>query len=460
MGRKIVLSVLLALGFLLVHAQNREIKVACVGNSITYGSGIANREQLSYPAQLQNWLGGDYVVRNFGVSGATMLKKGNKPYWKEPEFVAVKEFLPDIILIKLGTNDSKPMNWQYSKEFRKDYQEMITTFSKLSSRPRIILLTPAPVFTDEKWGITRTVVADEIAPIIRKLAESNRLDLVDLHESLQEAGRFFPDQIHPDPLACELMVEQIYITLFHKTALHRGKAFNTATHAVPSPEYRGAAAGWGEGKDWFSQHNDINRMKEDRAINLVFLGNSITQGWGGSGRSVGSKAPAIWDSLYAPRQAANFGISGDRTQHLLWRIRNGNFDGLSPVAIVVTIGVNNFRTNTSEEIAAGIAEIVKELTSRMPKTKILLLGPLPAGANPEHPYRVKYEEVHQQIQSLYQPNRVDYVKISSPFILDNGQMNPELMAGDHIHLNPAGYVAWAQKIEPYLEKYFEDANHE
>ncbi len=452
MGRKLLLVILIAASASLSFAQ-RKIKIACVGNSITYGSGIQNREKLSYPAQLQMWLGNDYEVKNFGVSGATMLKNGDRPYWNEPEFEGVKNYLPDIIIIKLGTNDSKPQNWKFSDEFKKDYELMITEFSKLSSRPRIMLAKPVPVFTEEKWGINQAIVRDEIVPSVAEIGLKHQLDVIDLYTPLLNAGRFFPDQVHPDPIGAELMVKEIYVKLFHKNSENRGKAFNTATFPVPSPEYRGAAAGWGDQKDWYSQHEDINAIGDSLKVDLVFLGNSITQSWGGQGRHVGSPVKELWDSLYAPRNAANFGISGDRTQHILWRINNGNFDGISPKVIVLTIGVNNFPHNTANEISAGIKLIVKELTKVLPKTHIILLGPLPTGANNGDERRLKYHEIHKQIRSLDLLPKVHYLKVESPFILETGEMNYELMRKDNIHLAVKGYYEWARQIEDLINEF-------
>lgn len=452
----IVLAAILISCSLTGIGQQQLIKVACVGNSITYGSGIKNRDQHSYPAQLQYWLGDDYEVRNFGVSGATMLKKGNKPYWVQPEFNGVKNFEPDIIVIKLGTNDSKPQNWQYANEFESDYKQMIKEFSELKSKPRIMLALPVPVFTEVKWGINQAVVRDEILPLVDEIAKNSRCDIIDLYHPLENYGRFFPDQIHPDPLGAELMVKEIYLKLFHKTSTNKGSSFNTATHPVPSPEYRGAAAGWGKGKDWFSQHEDINKIGVDRQIDLVFLGNSITQSWGGEGRSVGSAVSTLWDSIYSPRNAANFGISGDRTQHILWRIDNGNFDNISPKAVILTIGVNNFRNNSSGEISEGIKQIVRRLKKKLPSTQILLLGPLPSGEDESDPMRIKYQQVHQQISRLANESRVSYLKISEPFILSNGDLNYDFMRTDNIHITAQGYYQWASLIEPELKQIFND----
>ena len=104
-------------------AQPKSIKVACVGNSITYGAFIPNRDKNSYPAQLQAYLGKEYDVRNFGVSGSTLLSKGDHPYINTQEYINSQKFQPDIVLIKLGTNDTKPQNWKYKTEFENDYQE-------------------------------------------------------------------------------------------------------------------------------------------------------------------------------------------------------------------------------------------------------------------------------------------------------------------------------------------------
>lgn len=434
----------------------RLIKIACVGNSITYGEGMCNRENYSYPAQLQYWLGGDYEVKNFGVSGATMLREGDKPYWEQSEYQQGKDYQPDIIIIKLGTNDSKPQNWKFASDFESDYLKMLDNYLALKSRPRVMLALPVPVFTEEKWGINQAIVRDQILPIVKRIGAKRHCDVIDLYTPLEDFGQYFPDQIHPDPLGAELIVKEIYLKLFHKSNTNRGSSFNTAIHPVPSPEYRGSAAGWGEGKDWFSQHNDINQISKNRKVDLVFLGNSITQSWGGPGRFVGSPVKELWDSLYTPRKAANFGISGDRTQHILWRINNGNFDDISPKAVVLTIGVNNFRKNSANEISSGIKLIVSRLKRKLPSTHIILLGPLPTGANESDPMRIKYHQIHRQISELGNQSRVSYLKIEDPFILDNGNLNYNLMRPDNVHITSQGYYQWAELIEPKLISIFND----
>ncbi|MCS2571090.1 GDSL-type esterase/lipase family protein [Bacteroides ovatus] len=128
------------------------IRVACIGNSITYGAFIPNREMNCYPAQLQAYLGDGYEVKNFGASGRTILSKGDYPYSETDTYKASLEYQPDIVLIKLGTNDTKPQNWKYKNEFKDNYQTLIDTYRNLKSHPRIILLTPIRCFLPEGSG--------------------------------------------------------------------------------------------------------------------------------------------------------------------------------------------------------------------------------------------------------------------------------------------------------------------
>jgi len=450
---KRILAALLVLWALIsTSAFTQQVRIACVGNSITYGSGIENRDIYAYPAQLQTWMGELYEVRNFGVSGATLLSDGDKPYIKQAAYTDAQGFNPDIVIIKLGTNDSKPQNWKFAAQFETDYKAFIATFRELPSKPRIILALPVPVFTEEKWGIRDSVIKHGVIPAIKNVASETNCETVDLYNALLPYPSFFPDQVHPNALGAEIMVQEIYMQLFHKTGSHGAARLNTATFAVPSPEFRGEAAGWGKGNDWMSQHEAINLIGKSRKVDLVFLGNSITQSWGGEGRSVWSIVPNLWDSLYKPRNAANFGISGDRTQHILWRIANGNFDDINPKVIVLTIGVNNFRQNTAAEIAEGIKEIIRALLMKVPSAHILLLGPFPAGADPSDPMRVKYHEVHQIIRH-FGTGKVTYMNIGDAYINADGTLNMKLMRPDNIHLAPEGYYHWASSIESFLKNH-------
>ncbi len=194
---------LFALFFGLLSYSHAQIRVACVGNSITFGSGIENREQYSYPAQLQTMLGKGWEVRNFGVSGRTMLKKGNQPLWEEEAFANALAFKPNVVVIKLGTNDSKDFNWKYKEDFVSDFQAMVDTFQSVSD-PLIFVCIPVPVFGD-RWNIDSTVMVEEVNPRIMQVAASNDLMTIDLYHPFLGKPELFPDLIHPSGHGAALM---------------------------------------------------------------------------------------------------------------------------------------------------------------------------------------------------------------------------------------------------------------
>ena len=193
--------------------QQDAIRVACIGNSITDGHGIEMAPVNGYPALLQRQLGKDYLVKNFGVSGRTLLNHGDMPYMKETAWKDAQAFDPDIVVIKLGTNDSKPQNWKYAAEFKQDLQQMITTFcpalaqsakkrkkSKNAQpvRPKIYLCTPIPAFKSS-WNINDAVITNEIIPIQKEVAQQYGLQLIDLHTLFANDGdKMQEDGIHPD----------------------------------------------------------------------------------------------------------------------------------------------------------------------------------------------------------------------------------------------------------------------
>lgn len=229
----LVFSYLIATGFAQPIDPSKytaPVKVACIGNSITYGSGIDNRPLNSYPAQLQRMLGEKWEVRNFGVGGRTMLKKGDFPFWNEEAYVQAKAFLPDVIIIKLGTNDTKPQNWKYSGDFLADYRAMVKELKALSSHPKIYLCKPVPVYAS-RWGINDSIAIHGVIPAVEKLAKEENLPVIDLYSALFGKPSLFPDQIHPNAEGAGLMSKAIYKALTGNDgtliqAQYPGKAIN------------------------------------------------------------------------------------------------------------------------------------------------------------------------------------------------------------------------------------------
>lgn len=190
------------------------IRVACVGDSITYGSGIQDREVNSYPAQLSRTLGEKWDVRNFGVGGATLLKQGDRPYWNETAYKQALAFVPDAVIIKLGTNDTKPQNWAYKNQFVTDYVALINSFKALGCHIWICL--PVPAFP-ERWGISDAVITRDTIPMIHEIAQKTSVPVIDLYQTLADRSDLFPDQIHPNAQGAGIMAETIYTALTGRT---------------------------------------------------------------------------------------------------------------------------------------------------------------------------------------------------------------------------------------------------
>jgi lysophospholipase L1-like esterase len=181
-------------------------------------------------------------------------------------------------------------------------------------------------------------------------------------------------------------------------------------------------------------------------VGLLFLGDSITQGWNNN---------KVWKRYYAPRKAANFGIGGDRTQHVLWRIQNGELDGIHPGAVVLMIGTNNAGSNSPEQIAQGVEAIVKELRSRLPDAKILLLGVFPRGEKPDNRLRHRVAQVNEIISGLGDGKVVHYLDIGQAFLNPDGTISRSIMP-DFLHLTEHGYRLWAEAMEPTLWKLLDE----
>lgn len=677
-----------------------QIRVACIGNSITYGAFIANRDQNSYPAQLQAYLGDGYEVKNFGVNARTMLSKGDNPYIKTDEFKESQTFRPDIVLIKLGTNDSKPQNWKYKDDFMTDYQSLIDSYRKLDSHPRVILLTPIRCFLPNGSEINASIIENNIRPMVEELAWKNKLEIINLYNLFGDRWKehMMPDKLHPSSIGAGSIAKKIdeYLTLisqqtkypkqvlkiqdtkefnfhghqgyeftnegvkclivkpareaigrpwmirarfwghepqtdiallengfhvvycdvadmygsdkavgrwnslykrmikagFNKkvvlegmsrggliiynwaaqnsekvaciyadapvmdfkswpmgkgksagspqdskqllaaygfaneaealnwqrnpidcapimakagipilhvvgdadcvvpvaentaifetrmkelkapiTIIHKpsvghhphslnnpdpivrfilqatGRARNTCTHAIPGNEYR-SGAGWIEGFDWHKVSEDITSTLKGKELQVLLLGNSITQGWGGNRKGVSYKpGKQAMDQAMGENQWESAGISGDRTQNLLWRIRYGNYNICHPKNAIIAIGINNLigGCDTPEEVAEGIIAVAKEAREQLPDTRIILMGLLPSGREGTNSIRIQCDKIHS-ILAKAKIKGVEYVNPTQWFVETDGTMKEGLYSGDYIHLTSNGYKVWADEI--------------
>lgn len=681
-----------------------QIKIACVGNSITYGSTIVNRQKNAYPRQLQAMLGKEYEVINFGVSGTTLLKNGDHPYWNTQEYQDAKNYDPDVLFIKLGTNDSKQQNRIHLDEFKNDYKELIHSFRQRNKDIRIVLLLPLPSFAEDSTQIWNPVIKNKIIPLTQKVAFNTNSEVIGLYQLFVNQENLFPDKIHPSSLGATVIAKRLYevvklesdnsfnileeakvqqikesnfygfqqfdfsldsisckivkpknpnrnhnwvlrarfwghepqadiallergfhiaycdvanlfgspeaverwnkfylnmtnaglskkvalegmsrggliiynwavenpdkvaciyadapvldglswpggmvngkgsqgdwkkfkeqyelnsqesIDNFKRNPIHKTKEIaqagfpmfhvcgqadqvvpvdentrlfesninnaggnikviykkDTGHHphslknptpivdfilratnnkvnfaVIPSPgsEYR-SAAGWKEGKGWWYQKNEIDSLcRISDNIDLILIGNSITQGWGGN-RTLVTYKPGLKAArkYFKDLQWIGAGISGDRTEHVALRIQQGDYAHIHPKFVVLTIGVNNFPYNNTEEISEGIKNDVRLIQHHLKGSTILLFGLLPTGLKKDSYRREKYDKIHKNIAAITHDESIKYFNLIDLFSDKNGNLDETYYSGDGIHLNPEGYELWAKFIREQIDK--------
>ncbi|BDS07951.1 hypothetical protein NT6N_29910 [Oceaniferula spumae] len=200
-------------------------------------------------------------------------------------------------------------------------------------------------------------------------------------------------------------------------------------------------AGW-----WKKRHEQKVAAAKNAKVDLLFIGDSITHSWENSGKK-------IWQKYYAPRNAFNIGFSGDRTQHVLWRLDNGEMAGMKPKVAVIMIGTNNtgHTMQKAEETAAGIKAIIGRVHKLSPETKILLLGVFPRGMNPDHKMRVLNNEINAIIKTYAEDDKVTYLDLGPKFLDDKGVLTKKVMP-DALHPQAHGYQIWAEAMEPTLKE--------
>lgn len=221
------LAIFAATGYLLIlnrhcdftdHSSPAPLRVACLGDSITFGAELKTPQQESYPAQLKTLLSSDWEVRNYGVNGATLLRDGNVPYHKRCILKKLKEYQPTHIIIMLGTNDTKPVNAHYLDNYSRDYRTLLAELNSLASAPHIWLAYPPPAFSDY-IGISDTLIKEKIIPAIEHLGQTENLPTLDLHTPLNNP-KLFSDTLHPTAQGAKIIAEKVAENLLRHTTLN------------------------------------------------------------------------------------------------------------------------------------------------------------------------------------------------------------------------------------------------
>jgi lysophospholipase L1-like esterase len=239
-------------------------------------------------------------------------------------------------------------------------------------------------------------------------------------------------------------------TLLLSASLSLVHAQQPAAPEVAKPD--ASAAIEKKGNAGFRQrHEAFLARGKSGPIGVLFLGDSITAGW--------TKAPDVWQQYYGKYEPANFGISGDQTQHVIWRIENGELDGIKPKVVVLMLGTNNTGAHTADEIAAADKKIVQLILKKIPTTKVLVLAVFPRGPRPEKQGTINDDgvsrmkiirDVNAQLARLDNGNNIRFLDINAKFLGADGKI-PDSIMPDQLHPNAEGYKIWAQAMQPTLD---------
>lgn len=252
------------------------------------------------------------------------------------------------------------------------------------------------------------------------------------------------------PLRVASCVAAVAAALFSIQAVGAAAPAPAASSTAAAPAINTAIVPVPRDATWMKRHEGFLEEARKGGIDVLFLGDSITDFWRNRGRE-------IWDREFAPLHAANFGISADRTQHLLWRIQNGELDGIKPKVVVLMIGTNNTGLerdnvtprNTPSEAIDGVRAVVSEIRKRLPDSKLLLLAIFPRGATPDYPQRAQINTINAAIQKLADGTTIRWLDLGPKFLEPDATLSKEIMP-DLLHPGPKGYEIWAANMKPLL----------
>lgn len=383
----LLLALLCCLSALSLEAK---IKVACIGNSITENAALSPSEK--YPAVLQQLIGNEYEVRNYGIGARTMLKKGNHPYWIEDRYKEVLTWNPDIVIIKMGTNDGKPSNWQYKDEFESDYIEFVNSFKSLPSKPKVYVCYPIPTVDNNFLPLDDKVIVDEIIPRVKAVAKKTKSTIIDLHTPMVGHEDMVYDKVHPNTKGTKVMARVV------------------AKAICPKRNFPKPAIG--------------------KKIDLVFIGNSITEG-----TYLQSPPPTIaamyLDSLGYEVRYANCGISGFTTVDFqpakqafakIVAAADSMYREGEQLVFSMKLGTNDSASKgpsgapvSAEQYEKNVQNIINALHGKYPKAKIMIHYPLWYSPN-THNSAIYLQEGLDRLQT-YMPVIESLAKKNSGFVV-------------------------------------------
>lgn len=342
---------------------------------------------------------------------------------------------PKLAVLMIGTNNAGSDSPENTAAGIKAIVEKLR--AKLP-QTKVLVLAIFPRGANNQDGARQ--VNTKVNEIIAKLADGQNVFFLDIGPKFVAADGTLSKDIMPDLLHLNANSYTTWAEAIEPTvAKLMGEADaqgSVAVNPVPRPD------------DWWKQrHEAMNARVKQGNVDMVFIGDSITHGWEGNGKDV-------WAKFYANRNAVNLGISGDQTAHVLWRLDNGNIDGISPKLAVIMIGTNNAGHEphqAPEEIAKGVKAIVEKLRAKLPQTKVLVLAIFPRGADNNDGIRQINVKANEIISKLADGQNVFFLDIGPKFLAADGTLSKDVMP-DLLHLNANSYLTWAEAIEPTVKQ--------
>ncbi len=428
-----------------VDSYAAPIRVACVGDSITFGYGIREGES-HYPAVLGRWLGNAWDVRNFGVNSVTLLQKGDKPYIKQKAFSDALAFNPDVLVVALGTNDSKQPtmgienvtnNWQFKADFARDYRDLIGAFRKANPKIRAYICLPPPVFSSI-WGMNNLAIRAEMAPAIRNVARDANATIIDFYGPLQGQPTLFSDTVHPKAEGTALLAAEVFRALTNRQAPETGNRMT----------------------------KEMSAFRDDDRV--LFQGDSITDGNRGRNADPNHILGHGYAFIIAAKNGAQFpqrrltfinrGVSGNKVSDLAARWSNEAIT-LKPNLISILIGVNDASSKVPlDQFERDYDKLLSDTVAALPGVRLVLCEPfsLPVGKKKEgwDAWFADIQARQAAVERLGTKYQAAVVHFQATFDEAAKRAPAEYWIWDGIHPTYAGHQLMSQEWERVVNQFW------
>lgn len=434
---------------------NNKYDLICVGNSITH-----NFEKPEFQPVWEKYFASRNAL-NLGTSGY----RTENIIWNLQNG-ELEGQSPKVIILGIGTNNIDEKNYptrHTAGQLAGGIEKIVSIIREKCPDSKVLLLRCFPGSYGGPNPTSHRRILERASDMVSHLDDGEHVFYCDInHVFLNMDGsinhNMMNDWLHPTPagaLAWAQAMEPLLSRLMGDKSKNNEIPKNTAIIPVPVLE-----------KDfygWWTRHNEIIRIKDSFDPEIVLIGNSITHFWGGEyppfinsdGTAHNPYGPNAWKETFGERRVLNMGFGWDRTQNVLWRLDNGEFDDLHPKVTVIHIGSNNTsetvnaRKNTAEEIVEGIEAICMRVRSKAPGTKIILIAVMPRENKPDHPRRLLINEINKELKDFAEKNDIILLDIGDKMLTPEGILTREI-APDYCHPREAGYEIWGEALKPYL----------